>query len=83
MRQDYSFTQYRKEMNIPDGIYNAWYNKEPALIRMQDGIPVYVTFIGFIKENESKSHAIYSPKGVLHSSVELLLPTQKLKLSTV
>jgi hypothetical protein len=74
----YSFIQYRKEMNLPDGIYNALYNKEPSVIRVKDGIPVYVSFIGFIKNDEPRPSSIFSEKGVLHSSVELLLPAQKI-----
>lgn len=77
---EYSFIQYRKEMNLPDGIYNGKYNSEPTIIRMKDGIPVYVTFIGFLNaDGEPRSSSIYNHKGVTHSNVELLIPAQKIK----
>lgn len=76
MRKKYEFIQYRDTMKIPDGIYNALYNKEPTVIRMKNNIPVYVTFIGFLKDGESRSSAIFLPQGIMHSNVELLLPEQ-------
>ncbi len=79
---EFSFIQYSKEMNLPDGVYNARHNKEPAIIRLENGIPVFVSFIGFIKhvdgKDEVRSSSIYHPSGILHSSVELLVPSQKI-----
>lgn len=76
----YSFIQYRDSMNLPDGIYNGLYNKEPAIIRMFAGLPEFVSFIGYIKNGESKSDNIFDPKGILHSSIEILLPAQTLTI---
>lgn len=81
MVKQYEFIQYRDTMKIPDGIYNALYNKEPCTIRMENNIPVWVTFIGFKHypngEEEIKSgSSIFDSKGVMHSNVELLLPAQ-------
>jgi hypothetical protein len=86
-KKQYSFIQFRESMNLPNGIYNGRYNSEPSIIRMEDGIPVFVSFIGFIKhyegEDQLRSACIYDPKGILHSSVELLLPAQEFNLSNI
>lgn len=68
----FTFVQYRKEVVYPDGIYNALYNGEPTVIRIKEGVPVWVQFI--------ERNAIYDKRGILLSSVELLLPSQKLPL---
>jgi hypothetical protein len=72
-----SFIQYHPDMILPDGIYNGKYNKEPCVIRIHGGQPVYISFIGFINaEGENKEASIFSPKGILSSSVEILLKSQ-------
>lgn len=68
--KQYTFVQYRKEVVYPDGIYNALYNGEPTIIRIKEGI---ITWVQFIERT-----AIFDSRGVLHSSVELLLPAQQL-----
>lgn len=78
METNFSFVQYYETMIFPDGIYNGKYNKEPALIRIQDGKPVWVQFIGFMKEDEPRCSSIFNPKGIMNSNVEILLPAQKL-----
>lgn len=70
--KQYTFVQYRQGVIYPDGIYNSLYNKEPSIIRIKDGIPVWVQFI--------ERSAIYDKKGILSSSVELLLPAQQIQL---
>ena len=70
--KQYEFVGYRKEVNYPDGIYNALYNGEPSVIRIKGGEPVWVQFID--------RNAIYDKRGILLSSVELLLPAQQLQL---
>ena len=70
--KQYTFVQYRQGVNYPDGIYNALYNKEPSVIRIKDHIPVWVQFI--------ERSAIYDKRGILLSSVELLLPSQQINL---
>lgn len=67
--KQYSFVQYLKEIKYPNGIYNALYNGEPTIIRIKDGEPVWVQFID--------RSAIYDKRGILLSSVELLLPAQQ------
>lgn len=67
---NYSFVNYWKDIQFPDGVYNGRYNKEPALIRIENGIPQFVQFM----ENSS----IYKASGILLSSVEILLPAQKI-----
>lgn len=75
----HSFVQYHPDIMLPDGIYNGKYNKEPAIIRIYGGVPVYVSFIGFLSaEGESRSSAIYDKKGILASNVEILLKSQVL-----
>lgn len=75
----YQFIQYSSSMKLPDGIYNALYNQEPTVIRIKDNIPVYVSHIGFLDvEGNSCSSAIFKPQGIIHSSVELLLPAQEM-----
>jgi len=66
----YQFIQYRDSMKLPDGIYNALYNKDPSIIRITDGKPVFVQHIG--------NSRIFDPKGIILSSVELLLPAQEI-----
>jgi len=79
--KSYEFIQYSSTMRLPDGIYNAKYNKEPAVIRIENCIPVFVSLIGFLNaENESRPSSIFHPEGILHSSVELLLPAQDIQL---
>lgn len=81
--KNYTTLNYRREMNLPDGIYNGFYNGEPVVIRMKDHIPVYVSFIGFLyAEREPRSSCIYDPKGVTLSNVEVLLPQQELNLTS-
>lgn len=78
---NYSFVQYTASMKIPDGVYNARYNKEPCVLRIEDSIPVYVSFLGFLNaDGESRSSAIFDKKGIMHSNVEILLPAQQLPL---
>lgn len=85
--KNYCFVQYRQEMNLPNGIYNGLYNKEPSIIRLQDGIPVWVTFIGFMKhydgKDEVRSSSIFKPEGIIHSNVELLLPAQEIEVKFI
>lgn len=64
----YVFVQYMEGMRLPDGIYNAKYNKENSIIRITDGKPVFVQFI--------LNSSIYDSKGIILSNVELLLPAQ-------
>ena len=79
MSKQFEFIQYRDTMKIPDGIYNGLYNKEPSVIRMENSIPTWVTFIGFMKNDEPKGNSIFKAAGIMHSNVELLLPAQTLK----
>jgi hypothetical protein len=84
----YCFIQYRQEMKLPDGIYNGRYNKQPSIIRIKDSIPVWVTFIGFMKHYEGKDKvvsgmSIFKPEGITHSNVELLLPAQELEVRLI
>lgn len=75
----HSFVQYHPDILLPDGIYNGKYNKEPAVIKIRGGRPVYVSFIGFLNaEGESRSSAIFDEKGIMASNVELLLKSQTL-----
>jgi len=67
----YQYLDYRKEMNLPDGIYRGRYNKEVAIIEFKDGIPVYVQFF---------KSACWA--GFIHSSIEIMLPTQEIQLTT-
>lgn len=81
--KNYSFVQYSSTMKIPNGVYNGKYNSEPCLIRIENCIPVWVEFCGFIKHYEGQDEVahccVFSPKGIMHSNVELLLPAQELK----
>lgn len=71
------FVQYHPDILFPDGIYNGRYNKEAAIIRIRGGRPVYVSFIGSLNsDGESVGHCIYNEKGILASSVEILLKSQ-------
>lgn len=80
--KNYTTAGYRREMNLPDGIYNGFYNSEPVVIRMKDHAPTYVSFIGFFDAGgEPRPSSIYDPKGVTLSNVELLLPQQQVDLS--
>jgi hypothetical protein len=85
--KNYCFVSYRKEMNLPDGIYNGKYNKEPAIIRIEFSLPTWVQFIGFMKDVDGEEtvnrNCIFDAKGILHSSVQLLLPAQELQLLTL
>lgn len=73
----YSFIQYHPDIILPDGIYNGRYNKEPVVIKILGGRPVYVSFIGFLNaDGESRSSAIFDEKGIMASNVELLLKSQ-------
>lgn len=78
----FSFVQYRDTMKIPDTIYNAKYNGEPAIIRFKEGKPVWVQFCGFFKTVDNETYrscaSIFDPKGIMHSNVELLLPAQQI-----
>jgi hypothetical protein len=68
-------------MRLPDGVYNGRYNKEHALIRITDGVPCYVTFMGFLNSNgEPSSSFIYNQRGITTSNVELLLPAQQFNM---
>jgi hypothetical protein len=69
MSNNYSFIQYSDKIRLPNGIYNGLYNREPAIIRIKDGLPVYVQFI--------EKSAIFDARGILYSSVEILLPAQE------
>lgn len=73
-----TFIQYYETMILPDGVYNGKYNKEPALIRIKEGKPIWVQFIGFMKNDEPTYSSIYNAKGILSSSVEILVPSQKI-----
>jgi hypothetical protein len=69
-------------MKLPDGIYNGRYNREPCVIRLKDFLPVWVTFIGYMKHYEGEDvvisgNSIFKPQGIMHSNVELLLPAQQ------
>lgn len=76
---NFSFVQYSPNIFYPDGVYNGLYNREPALIRIEGGIPVYVTFMGFLDaDGESQSSSIYDIEGIMASNVELLLKAQVL-----
>lgn len=75
----HSFIQYHPDIYLPDGVYNGRYNKEPSIIRIHGGVPFYVSFIGFLNaEGESQSSSIFDEKGILSSSVEILLKSQVL-----
>lgn len=75
----HSFVRYHPDIMLPDGIYNGKYNKEPAIIRIFGGEPTYVSFIGFINaEGENRPSSIFDKRGILDSSVELLLKSQVL-----
>lgn len=74
----FSFVQYYETIVFPDGVYNGKYNKEAALIRIKEGRPVWVQFIGFIKNDEPKCSSIFNAKGITNSNVELLIPAQRL-----
>ena len=69
-QRKYSFIQYMDGMKIPNGIYNALYNKEHSIIKFKDFEPVFVQFIN--------NSSIYDKKGILKSSIEILLPAQTL-----
>lgn len=69
MPKKFAFVQYYDSMKIPDGVYNGLYNKEPATIRVKEGKPDFVQFI---------NSSIFSQKGILFSSVEILLPAQQI-----
>jgi hypothetical protein len=73
---NYSFIQYNEKLFYPDGIYNALYNKEPSIIRIEKGKPVWVQFIGFMKNDEPRCSSIFDAKGIMSSSVELLVKAQ-------
>jgi len=77
MKNQFSFIQYSEGMYLPNGVYCGRYNKEPSVIRIEKGKPVYVSFIGFIKEGESRSSAIFDARGIMISNVEILLPAQE------
>lgn len=70
MKQLYHFVLWSDVMNhvnvFGDGIYNGLYNKEPAIIRVKEGEPVTIQFI--------EGNAIFDKRGILLSSVEILLP---------
>lgn len=51
---------------VGDTIYCALYNREPAIVRIEGGQPVFVQFI----DNER----IFKASGILKSSLELFLP---------
>lgn len=73
----HSFIQYHPNIILPDGIYNGKYNKEPAIIRIEGGRPIYVSFIGFLDvDGNSCSSAIFNENGIIASSVEILLKSQ-------
>lgn len=73
----HSFVQYHPDIILPDGVYNGRYNKEPSIIRILGGRPVYVSFIGFLDaEGESRSSCIFDERGIMASSVEILLKSQ-------
>ncbi len=75
----HSFIQYHPDIVLPDGIYNGKYNKEPAIIRIHGGEPTYVSFMGFINaDGEDRPSSIFDKKGILASSVEILLRSQVL-----
>lgn len=75
----HSFIQYHPNVILPDGIYNGKYNKEPVIIRIQGGEPVYVSFIGFLDaDGESRPSAIFDKRGIIPSNVEILLRSQVL-----
>lgn len=82
MSKNYSFIQYSESMILPDGVYNGKYNAEPSIIRIKEGKPVWVQFIGFIKDEDVRRSCIFDPKGIMYSNVELLLPAQEIKLQT-
>lgn len=69
-------------MNLPDGVYNGKYNSEVCIIRLKYGIPVWVQFIGYIKHYEGKDKrcydSLFDPIGIMHSNVELLIPSQEI-----
>lgn len=50
---------------VGDTIYCALYNKEPAIVRIKDGQPVFVQFID--------NSRIFKASGITKSSIELLL----------
>lgn len=70
--KQYQFVLWSEIMDyvkvLHDGVYNGRYNAEPALIRVEDGEPAWVQFIG--------NSSIFSQKGILLSNVELLLATK-------
>lgn len=76
--ENYQFIGIHESIKYSDGVYNGRYNGEAALIRIKGGIPVFVTFMGFIKCDESGNEIpncsnIYKPEGIILSNVELLL----------
>lgn len=76
---NYSFVNYYETIKYPDGIYNGRYNEEPAIIRISEGKPTWVQFIGFMKNNEPRCSSIFDARGITSSNVELLIPAQKLE----
>jgi hypothetical protein len=70
MENFYSFIQVTDSMILPDTIYNGRYNKEPAIITIKDGKTSWVQF--------TNRSAIFDPKGIMISNVEVLLPAQNL-----
>lgn len=81
-KNTFSFIQVTESMKLPDGVYNGRYNKEPALIRIDNNIPVWVQFIGFIKHYEGQDKrcdsCIYDARGIMISNVEVLLKSHEL-----
>lgn len=65
----FNWIQYKESMKLPDGIYNCLYNKEPSILQVKDNKPSRIQFI---------NTKIFDGKGILFSSVEILLPSQKI-----
>lgn len=61
MAKKFSFVAFNDKI-FPDGDYNGLYDKKPALIRIREKKPVFVSFIG----------AAIMKHGIILSSVELL-----------
>ncbi len=69
MAKTFVFLQLKENVNYADGLYNGKYNAEPALIMIKDNKPSYVQF--------SNNSSIYERRGILLSSVEILVEEQK------
>jgi hypothetical protein len=69
MPNTFSYVDYRKEMNLPDGIYKGRYNQEIAIIEFKEGLPVFVQLF--------KSSCW---GGFIHSSIEILIPSQQIPI---